>query len=150
MPPNKNVMTVVIDDNYKLIVDDLNLALMRRGVIQEGARKGEETWSRLGYYSSPDAALWALVERETIQDATLASIEEFTKVYLEIAARYERPLVVGRIQASLDKLRGARQERRAGAKSEAKTEAPAEPPKRKARIKPKPKPKMKPKRVPAR
>ena len=54
---------IIISDKYGIQVDPDNYTLVKRGVIKEGKRAGEESAAALGYYSTLDNALYAALDK---------------------------------------------------------------------------------------
>jgi hypothetical protein len=136
----KEITTIEIDADHRIEIDEMNYSLVRRSVSE----KGNESWNRLGYYGSPDACLWALVERDIATSGKHhTSIGEFLAAFKEAAAEYRKPYVVARVGRALDKLKRAREEKKEAerAAKEAAKKATAKKPETET---PKPKPKRSP------
>lgn len=53
-----------INENWRLISEELNVTLQRRKVNQKGQNAGQEYWTNVAYCHTPQDALKYLVKRE--------------------------------------------------------------------------------------
>ena len=57
---------ILINKNWKLISDSLNVLLCKRATVQSGKFKGNDIWVTKGYYGSIKGALSGLVDKEIL------------------------------------------------------------------------------------
>ena len=53
-----------INKNFAIGSDELNITLYKRGITEQGKTPGKKYWRVLGYYSTCESALKALVDME--------------------------------------------------------------------------------------
>jgi len=97
-----------INEDIKIeAVDSRNICILKRANTE-----GEETWKRLGYYSTPQGALKGLVNREVIGtglkdfETVCSKIEEIYKYIDSLNIKIEIPVSEDEITISKDEYEG--------------------------------------------
>ena len=57
-----------INENWRLVSEELNVTLQRRKVYEKGKNQGQEYWTNVAYCHTPQDALKYLVNREVMGD----------------------------------------------------------------------------------
>ena len=57
-----------INENWRLVSEELNVTLQKRKVYEKGKNQGEEYWTNVAYCHTPQDALKYLVKREVMGD----------------------------------------------------------------------------------
>jgi len=73
-----------INKDYRLESDELNVTLYKRGVYKKGEHTGEEFWTAVGFWGTPEAALKGMVNLE-IKGTGMTDLETVVNKINELA-----------------------------------------------------------------